>query len=379
MVSRRGFIFGSIGVGSAVIVGGGIGKAAQNGLFSAGEGDGFTAWDESLEGMSGIAAAGVLAASSHNTQPWSFRVSDDGIDVLGDSKRLMGAADPRLRELHISLGCAIENMAVAAAAQGLATDVEIVRGGSEHFARLTFAPGLVDAAYAALAEQIPLRSTNRGAYDADRAPGSPERDIFSACLTGDVSLKLLSSAEERSAFSALTVAATGVHVADEKMQRDSHAWYRMTQAEVERYQDGITIDGAAAGIVGTTFLKMFPPTPDAFDEQWAKVTGETHCATAPMFGLLVAGAVGDHAAWIAAGRAYQRIQLEATRLGIATHPLSQSLAVRDRDLAVGTRNEFAEGLDVYADGGEVVLAFRLGYPKADVPRSPRRALADSSI
>ncbi|PKQ19752.1 MAG: hypothetical protein CVT66_08580 [Actinobacteria bacterium HGW-Actinobacteria-6] len=378
MVSRRGFIFGSIGVGSAVIVGGGIGKATQNGLFSAGEGDGFAAWDESLEGMSGIAAAGVLAASSHNTQPWSFRVSDDGIDVLGDRKRLMGAADPRLRELHISLGCAIENMAVAAAAQGLATDVEIVRGGSGHFARLTFKPGLIDKEYAALAEQIPLRSTNRGAYDADRAPGSRELSALSACAAG-VSLKLLSSAEERSAFSALTVAATEVHVADAEMQRDSHAWYRMTQAEVERYQDGITIDGAAAGIVGTTFLKMFPPTPDAFDEQWAKVTGETHCATAPMFGLLVASTAGDHAAWIAAGRAYQRIQLEATRLGIATHPLSQSLAVRDRDLARGERNTFAEALDSYAEGGEVVLAFRLGYPKADVPRSPRRALADSSI
>lgn len=374
MISRRGFILGTVGVGTAVVVGGGVLKAAENGVFSAGDGDAFSAWDASLEGMQGIAAAGVLAASSHNTQPWKFRVSDGVIDLLGDKARLMGAADPRLRELHISLGCVIENMTVAAAAQGLTTDVEFVRGSaSDHFARLTFTPGDIDPAYASLAGQIRLRRTNRGAYDAERTPEKAAIAALTACAGDGLGVRWLSSAE-RGAFSALTVKATEAHVADAKMQRDSHAWYRMKWAEVEQFKDGITIDGAAAGIIGTTMLKMFPPTPDAFDEGWAKVTRETHCATAPMFGMLVTGATDDRRAWVEAGRTYQRMQLEATRLGVALHPLSQSLAVRDRDLADGTRNEYAKALDEYANGGEVVLAFRLGYPRADVLPSPRRPL-----
>ncbi|TDB37928.1 MAG: hypothetical protein D9V44_07720 [Actinobacteria bacterium] len=371
MISRRGFILGTVGVGTAVVAGGGLLKAAENGVFSAGDGDAFSAWDAPLEGMQGIAAAGVLAANSHNTQPWKLRVGDGTIDVLGDNERLMGAADPRLRELHLSLGCVIENMAVAAAAQGRTTGVEFVRGG-DHFARLTFAHGETDASYAALAEQIPLRRTNRGAYDVKRAPKPATLETLAACAGDGVGVRWLSSAGERDEFSALTVKATEVHVNDAAMQRDSHAWYRMKWSEVEQHKDGITIDGAAVGLIGTTMLKMFPPTSDAFDEGWTKVTRETHCATAPLFGLLVAGAADDRSAWVTAGRVYQRMQLEATRLGIAMHPLSQALAVRDRDLADGKRNEFADALDAYAGTGEVVLAFRLGYPRADVPPSPRR-------
>ncbi|MBN2405862.1 MAG: nitroreductase family protein [Coriobacteriia bacterium] len=373
MVSRRGFIAAGLGTVGLIAVGGGLIKAAENGVFSVGEGAAFEAWNAPLDGIEGTAAAAVLAASSHNTQPWSFRVREDGIDVLGDMSRLMGLADARLRELHISLGCALENIAVAAAAQGLVANVEYIWRTKDHFARVTFVEGETDPQLASLAEQIPLRRTNRGAYDTERGIGAAELKALGDGLPGELDLQWLISADDRAWFGDLVVQATEEHVADVDVQRDSHAWYRMTRQEVDEYRDGITVDGAAAGVVGTTFLKLFPPTPDRFDEQWSKVTSDIHCATAPAYGFIVAPSVDDHRAWVQTGRVYQRMNLTATALGIAMHPLSQPLTIRDRDLAQGGRNEYANTLEEWA-AGEVVLAFRVGYPLVDVTASPRRPL-----
>ena len=61
----------------------------------------------------------VLAPSSHNTQPWKFRISADRLDLFMDQERWLKVADDDQRELHISIGCALENLLVAAEHFGL--------------------------------------------------------------------------------------------------------------------------------------------------------------------------------------------------------------------------------------------------------------------
>jgi nitroreductase len=65
----------------------------------------------------------TLAASSHNTQPWRFEVGDGVIRVFADARRQLRVADPDRRELFLSAGCAVENLAVAAEHHGYATAV----------------------------------------------------------------------------------------------------------------------------------------------------------------------------------------------------------------------------------------------------------------
>ena len=78
-------------------------------------------WTESNTetGFRDLVVAGVLAANPHNSQPWMFRVGDGGVDVLLDRARALGPVDPFLRQMHIGIGCAIENLCVAARARGL--------------------------------------------------------------------------------------------------------------------------------------------------------------------------------------------------------------------------------------------------------------------
>lgn len=371
MLSRRQFVTaGTVGLGT-LAVGGVAGVAAWDG--STRPRDPAGAWAES-SGVNRILLAATLAASSHNTQPWRFRATPDAIELLGDAKRTMGAADPRLREMHVSLGCALANMELAAAGEGMATRFEFVPGPRNgHHARLALLPSEKPArAPEPLAEAIPHRRTNRGPYAAKQAVPLELLGKLGEFVGEGLRVVWLTTPEQRAAFTRLTVDATAAHVADATMQRDSHRWYRMRRTDAEQRRDGITVGGANLAFPASLVLGLMPPTPDSFDEGWAKATEETHCGTAPAFGLIVAERGGDHRAWLETGRAYGRMQLSATIAGIATHPLSQALAVRDREVSAGTPDAFASGLEKLAGPGEVVLAFRLGYPEREQQPSLRR-------
>ncbi|HEY3344819.1 MAG TPA: nitroreductase family protein, partial [Anaerolineaceae bacterium] len=56
-----------------------------------------------------------LAPSGHNAQPWKFQIQGDTIRLTADDQRRLPVVDPADRELYISLGCALENLQIAAA------------------------------------------------------------------------------------------------------------------------------------------------------------------------------------------------------------------------------------------------------------------------
>lgn len=68
--------------------------------------------------------------SPHNTQPWRFKVTNSWIELYIDPNRNVGALDPYLREEHIGMGCALENLMLAAGANGYAATVTWFRESS---------------------------------------------------------------------------------------------------------------------------------------------------------------------------------------------------------------------------------------------------------
>lgn len=65
----------------------------------------------------------ILAASSHNTQPWKFRLERGAISILPDLSRCCPAVDPDDHPLYASLGCA--------AATGVRVNLEEAGRGNE--------------------------------------------------------------------------------------------------------------------------------------------------------------------------------------------------------------------------------------------------------
>ena len=60
----------------------------------------------------------TLGANSHNTQPWRFKVTGGSIEILPHFTRRIPVVDPDNHHIFASLGCAAENLAIAAGARG---------------------------------------------------------------------------------------------------------------------------------------------------------------------------------------------------------------------------------------------------------------------
>ena len=101
----------------------------------------------------------VKAPSGHNTQPWLFRVQKDRIQILPDMSKSLPAVDPDNRELFISLGCATENLCIAAEAKGY-TPLPFFSGSGEITVLLSEASMIKETS--GLIEEISVRHIFRG-------------------------------------------------------------------------------------------------------------------------------------------------------------------------------------------------------------------------
>ena len=107
----------------------------------------------------------ILEPSRQNTQPWTFSITNDGVDVYADYSRRLPVVDPVDGELLMSVGAAIMNFRVAAARFGFDVSVSYTPGreGRVPVAHIsvcqTYAP---DEELIALFPAILRQHTNRG-------------------------------------------------------------------------------------------------------------------------------------------------------------------------------------------------------------------------
>lgn len=112
--------------------------------------------------MTELVRLATLAASSHNTQPWKFRIRGHSVTLLPDFARRCAVVDPDDSHLFKSLGCAAENLVHAAAAQGYAAEVSF--DPTEEAVVVRFERS-ASARASDLFRAIPRRQCTRTAYD----------------------------------------------------------------------------------------------------------------------------------------------------------------------------------------------------------------------
>ena len=371
--------------GGAALVGAGAlaWRAFDQGVFSAGTGAAYEPWSNwdarPPTGLLHLVHAAILAANPHNSQPWMFKVTDDTIDVYADTRRNIGAIDPDLREMTTGIGCALENLLIAAAHVGYATNVTLLpeAGNPAHAAHIR----LVSAtpAPASLYDTIPRRHTNRGPYDTAR-PISPE--VLAQCSAlgadlPDVRVLWFSTQEERQRIGDMIVAATEAIVADREQSADSAKWFRTSWQQLQSMRDGITLDAQSLPPLINAAAKILPPLgPESADKAWLRATRERHVATAAAFGLIAVPNARDNSMRIRGGRLWQRMHLWATTKGLAMQPLNQMSERADRERQLGIEPRFGNALkELVGDAGmQALMPFRVGYPTVEARPSPRRDL-----
>jgi nitroreductase len=333
-----------------------------------------------------LVAAGVLAANPHDTQPWLFAVSADAIEIFADRTRGLGAMDAYVREMHLGLGCAIENMAVAAGPNGYAAEATATPGSLSaldeldtpvHAATLSLTRR-ERTAPDALYRVIPFRHTNRYAYDRGRAPPQGWRDFPARADFGDdVRVFLIDDGEPRRLFDAAVVEATQAIVADRIMIADSDRWFRASSAEIDAHRDGPTLEAAGLSFLTLTFARLFPVSAETSHKAWLDQTRDVQLASAPLVGLIAVRDRYDRLSAIAAGRAWQRLHLSATAQGLAMQPLNQPIEMIDRERRAGRDANWAARMArLTGEDWQATFSFRAGFASQAAPASPRRRLKD---
>ena len=355
------------------------------------EGDAYAPWrlwnDPSARGTPlALVAAAVLAANPHDTQPWLFAVEADAIEIYADLSRNLGAMDPYFREMHLGLGCAIENMVLAAASNGFVAEVEATPGS---LSTLDDHQSHAHAATVRLAKRAPIapdplclaipdRHTNRYAYDRGKAPAAEWRRFASDPNIGDgIRVILVEDGEQRRLFDAAIIEATEAIIADASMIADSDRWFRDSSQAIDAHRDGPTLDAAGLPFLTLLFARMFTVSAETSHRAWLKQTREVQVPTAPMVGLIAVRDRYDRGNTIAAGRAWQRLHLNATTRGMAMQPLNQPIEMIDRERQLGRAPAWAVRMArLTGDDWQATFSFRAGFATQSAPASPRRRLQD---
>ena len=319
------------------------------------------------------AAAAILASNPHNTQPWLFAIAPERVDVFADPAKSLGAMDPLAREMHLGLGCALENLVLAARAHGREPTVALLPdpGDRAHVARVELAPAEPQASL--LYEMIPERHTNRGPY-LDAPPPEGLEAQLRELAGSDAALTFLESDADKAAFRDATLDATRAIIDDVEMREASHVWYRHSADEIRRHRDGTTLDatgnGAAIRALGKRTARPGAKTAANF---WLTATRTTQ-TRASAFVILSTDARDDRAQQLRCGRAYQRMHLWATSEGLAVQPLNQLAERQDREQELALAPEMTERLEALAGRPGAQFLFRIGVPWEDAFASPRRPL-----
>ncbi|MDX5376134.1 MAG: Tat pathway signal protein, partial [Halomonas sp.] len=130
----------------------------------------------------------TLAPSGHNTQCWRFRIAEDAISILPDLTRRTPVVDPDDHHLYVSLGCAAENLSLAARALGMQGEVSFHAEGAGEV-HVTLAPCQPEVS--PLFDAIPARQCSRTDYDGSTITDE-ELSLLQAAGTGQgVSISLL--------------------------------------------------------------------------------------------------------------------------------------------------------------------------------------------
>jgi hypothetical protein len=289
----------------------------------------------------------TLAPSSHNTQCWRFAVEGKSLTIMPDLSRRCPAVDPDDHHLFVTLGCAAENLAHAALAQGLHAETRFDATRGAIVVPLTPTPAQATPLYQA----IPARQCTRGDYDGQPLSNDELKLLERAGTSNGVRLLLLT---ERPAIERVldhVVQGNTAQLADPTFVKELKTWIRFNSAAAVRTRDGLySVSSGSPNIpswIGNAaFGWFFTPTGEN-DKCSRQIRSSAGIA-------VFVGEAADRAHWVEVGQAYERFALQATALGIRNAFLNQPVEV-----AV-VRTPFAEALGIAGQRPDLVVRFGRG-------------------
>ncbi len=305
----------------------------------------------------------VLAPSSHNTQPWLFRIHGNVIELHADLIRALPVVDPDNRELIMSCGAALFHLRVAIEYFGHACQIKTFPETSDPnlLARLHLGfKTETDAEDVVLFDAIPKRRTNRLPFRDEPVPDELLSALSAVALREGAWFEVVRGDEARYGVADLVAKADRVQWSDKAFRAELAHWLHPNRSDS---RDGIP--GYAQGTnslpayAGPLVIRSFDLGNGLAAKDWDIAVGS------PV--LAVLGTYGDAPQdQLAAGQALASVLLRARAEDVWASFLNQPIEVPDlrtRLCSVIGREGFPQ------------LLLRMGYG-TEVEATPRRPLKE---
>lgn len=297
----------------------------------------------------------VLAPSSHNTQPWRFEINDSTVSLYADRTRALPANDPEDRELTISCGCALMNLRVAAAHEGLGVSCNVAPSSSDEDLLAVIKIGKDDTSFRTegeLFKSVEGRRTYRKRFESRDVSDSILGALSDSAAEEGAWLQVIESEDARQHVAALVSEGDSIQWSNPSWRRELASWMHP-----RRRGEGLTMPVGVAPIA-----QLVVRTFDMGNGVGAK--DKQLADESPI--LAVIGTDGDSVKnWLNAGQALEKVLLSAHSKGLQASYLNQPIQVPS--LRPKLQN-------LLGRGGFPQVLLRLGYPAEELPAAPRRTI-----
>jgi nitroreductase len=307
----------------------------------------------------GLVHYATLAANSHNAQAWRFRQTAHGVAIHPDMTRALPVADADHHHLYASLGCAAENLMLAAGAAGRTSALAFHPQGAGRVEVALGQGGLPDP----LSGAILSRQCTRSDYDGRAVPVADLAALEAAARVEGAEVLLVTDPARIAQVLELILTANSAQVSDPAFAAELKSWLRFNARVAIETGDGLFSACSGNPTLPTAlgrfmFDRFF--TAGAENDRYARQVRSSA-------GLAIIHSDRDDPAhWVQAGRACQRFALQATALGIRHAHLNQPVEV------ASTRPQLQALLGLGARRPDMVMRFGYAPP---MPRSLRRPVA----
>ena len=304
-----------------------------------------------------IASYASKAPSGHNTQPWKFHITDNTITVIPNFEVALPVVDGNNRELFISLGCAVENVCIAANHFGYTTQIAqcSIKGIILELTKndLTIENPLF--------HQIEKRQTNRSVYNGNKVSDEMLQQLQSIQKEEAVQFYL---AEMGTPFAdtitKYILKGNEIQMNDVAFKNELLSWMRFNKKQVATTQNGLSYlvfgNPSLPGIFARPIVRLFlkPNVQNKSDRK--KIGFSSHF-------VLCTTQSNTMEEWLDLGRSLQRFLLKTTEMGISYAFLNQPCEITT--LSITLQKE----LPINKEYPTLIL--RIGYANP-VPYSPRK-------
>ncbi len=299
----------------------------------------------------------TLAASGHNTQPWKFAIKENVVEIHPDYTRRLAVVDPNERELWISLGCALENLLVAARAAGYAPEVTYPDAADFIDIRLTKD---VPQRYP-LFDAISVRQNTRSEYDGQTIKSEDFDQVQALPLEPGVVLQFATSRADLETVLGYVNEGNLSQYANKAFLDELIHWLRFDKKEALAWLDGLYSRCSGNPEVPRWLGQMFvagTKPPQQANSDASKLRSSPGA-------VVIASESDDRITWVRTGQVYERMALKMTSLGVKSAFLNQPIEV------AGVRGQFQSAIGL----GNALpqLLIRFGYADP-MPRSLRRPI-----